>query len=388
MKKYFVGMLMLFSQFLCSQNKSDSTYQTYAIHNNLPLFYSNVEEGLNYPFSWFSGNFTDFDSWHTSVRAKVVECLLKSPSSSPFSPVVIGEQDRGSYVARKIVFNITAESRVLGYFLVPKGKGPFPAVLLLHDHGAKFDIGKEKVVEPFDDSPERLKSARDWVRIVYGGRFIGDELAKRGYVCFATDAINWSDRGGAGYEGQQALASNLLNLGMSFAGIIAWEDMYAANFLAVRPEVDSLKIIAMGVSMGSFRAWQVAALSDRIAGCVAVCWMGTRAGLLVPGSNLTKGQSSFTTTHPGLSNYVDYPDVASLACPKPMLFYNGGHDTLFPVPTVQDAYLKMHKVWDSQNAGKNLVTKFWNAGHVFNREMQDEAFQWLDLHFHNGENKQ
>ena len=233
-----------------------------------------------------------------------------------------------------------------------------------------------------------MKSARDWVRKVYGGRFIGDELAKRGYVCFATDAINWSDRGGAGYEGQQALASNLLNLGMSFAGIIAWEDMYAANFLASRPEVNSLKIIAMGVSMGSFRAWQVAALSDRIAGCVAVCWMGTRAGLLVPGSNLTKGQSSFTTTHPGLSNYVDYPDVASLACPKPMLFYNGDHDTLFPVPTVQDAYLKMHKVWDSRNAGKNLVTKFWNTGHVFSREMQDEAYQWLDLHFHNGENKQ
>ena len=122
MKKFFAGMLMLFSQFLCSQNKSDSIYQTYAIHNNLPLFYSTVEEGLNYPFSWYSGNFTDFDTWHTSVRAKVVECLLKSPSSSPFSPVVIGEQDRGSYVARKIVFNITAESRVLGYFLYEKAK--------------------------------------------------------------------------------------------------------------------------------------------------------------------------------------------------------------------------------------------------------------------------
>jgi hypothetical protein len=114
--------------------------------------------------------------------------------------------------------------------------------------------------------------------------------------------------------------------------------------------------------------------------------MGTRAGLLVPGGNLTKGQSSFTTTHPGLSNYVDYPDVASLACPKPMLLYNGEQDILFPVPTVQDAYSKMHTVWDSQNAGKNLITKFWKAGHVFNREMQDEAFQWLVLHFHNSEN--
>lgn len=359
----------------------DTMYQTNIIKGNLPGFYNKLAKQKTFPFSWSSEKNINFDEWRTNARTKVMECLLKPLASAPFNPVLIAEEDRGSYVARKIVLNITYESRVLGYFLVPKGKGPFPAVLLLHDHGAKFDIGKEKVIEPFEDSSERSKSAREWVDKLYGGRFIGDELAKRGYVCFATDALNWSDRGGAGYEGQQALASNLFNLGTSFAGIIAWEDLYAAKFLATRHEVDSKKVIAMGLSMGSFRAWQVAALSDQIAGCVAVCWMGTRAGLLVPGSNLTRGQSSFTTTHPGLSNYLDYPDVASLACPKPMLIYNGDQDNLFPVQTVQDAYLKMHNVWDSQKAGDKLVTKIWNVGHVFNREMQDEAFKWLDSYF-------
>jgi hypothetical protein len=137
----------------------------------------------------------------------------------------------------------------------------------------------------------------------------------------------------------------------------------------------------MGVSMGSFRAWQVAALSERIAGGVAVCWMATRKSLLVPGSNLSHGQSSFTTTHPNLANYLDYPDIASLACPKPMLFYNGDQDNLFPSASVQDAYATMHKVWDSQKAGDRLVTKLWDAGHVFNMEMQNEAFEWLDRHF-------
>jgi dienelactone hydrolase len=168
---------------------------------------------------------------------------------------------------------------------------------------------------------------------------------------------------------------------MSFAGLIAWEDLYSAKFLAAMSEVDSQKVIAIGLSMGSFRAWQVAALSDNIAGCVAVCWMGTRTGLLAPGGNLTRGQSSFTTTHPGIANYLDYPDVASIACPKPMLFYNGEKDKLFPAPCVQDAYAKMRRVWDSQHAGEKLETKFWNVGHEFNREMQDEAFQWMDRQF-------
>ena len=378
MKKLLLFMWILLPWFAHSQNGEDSTYQTNVIHDNLPSFYNIIQERLKYPFSWLSGNFNDFNSWRTTARSKVMECLLSRPPSIPYHPVVIAEQDRGSYVARKIVLNITADSRVLGYLLVPKGKGPFPAVLLLHDHGAKFDIGKEKMVEPFADSLRHMQSASEWVDKNYVGRFVGDELAKRGYVCFATDALNWSDRGGGGYEGQQAIASNLSNMGMSYAGLIAWEDINAADFLSTRPQVDSTKVIALGFSMGSFRAWQLAALSDRITGSVSICWFATRTGLLVPGGNLTRGQSSFTTTHPGLANYLDYADVAGIACPKPMLFFNGEQDKLFPAASVKEGYAKLHTIWDSQKAGDKLVTKFWNTGHIFNREMQDEVFQWLD----------
>jgi len=353
-------------------------FQAPGVAHNLPMFYGRLAQRLTFPLSWLSGKRKDFAAWRKAARAKVLQCMMAAPPKVPFEPQVIAEQDRGSYVARKIAFNITADSRVLAYMLVPKGKGPFPAVLLLHDHGARFDIGKEKVIEPFDDRPERIASARQWVDELYGGRFIGDELAKRGYVCLSTDALNWSDRGGAGYEGQQALASNLLHLGTSLAGLIAHEDMRAAEFLAARPEVDSTRVAAMGLSMGSFRTWQVAALSDHIAAGVAVCWMATIKGLMVPGQNQTVGQSAFTMNHPGLKNYLDIPDVASIACPKPMLFYNGTQDGLFPVPMVEEAYAKMRKVWESQNADDKLVTKLWNVPHVFNREMQEEAFSWLD----------
>ena len=361
---------------------ADSIYQTVGVRNLLPVFSDSLAARITYPLSWLSGHFRNFDAWKTEARAKVFDCLFRRPPSVPYYPVVIGEKKRDGYTARKVVFNITADSRILGYMLVPDGKGPFPAVLLLHDHGARFDIGKEKVIEPFDGTPEREKSAREWVDQLYGGRCIGDELAKRGYVCFAVDALNWSDRGGAGAEGQQAVASNLLNLGSSFAGLIAWEDIAAAEFLATRPEVDSLRVVSMGLSMGSFRAWQVAALSDRIAGAVAVCWFATRASLVVPGGNLTRGQSAYTTTHPGLAAYLDIPDIAGLACPKPMLFYNGKQDKLFPVAGVQAGYAKLRAIWDSQNAGDRLVTKLWDVPHVFNREMQEEAFRWLDQHFH------
>ena len=94
--------------------------------------------------------------------------MIYSPPRVPFDPIVIGEEDRGSYLARRVVLNITDDSRILTYLLIPKGDGPFPAVLLLHDHGARFDIGKEKVIRPFDESPERLQSSREWIIEYYG----------------------------------------------------------------------------------------------------------------------------------------------------------------------------------------------------------------------------
>ncbi len=359
----------------------DTSYQRIGVIDNLPQFYIKAKEHLVFPQSWLSGSFSDFNSWRNETREKVKTLFLTQPPECDFNPQVIDTEDRGSYTAKKVVFNLNACSRVLGYLLVPKGKGTFPAVLLLHDHGAKFDIGKEKMIRPFHVAAEIMDSAEKWTTPGYGGRFVGDELAKRGYVCFATDALNWGDRGGAGKEGQQALASNLLNMGMSLAGLVAWEDLATVRFVSSMPEVDNTRIAAMGHSFGSYRAWQLAALSDQIRAAVCVCWMAGRNELLVPGNNLTKGQSSYTTTHPGLANLLDYPDVAALACPKPMLFFNGESDHLFPRAAVEPAFAKMQAIWASQQAADKLVTKFWPGGHQFSMEMQEEAFRWLDEQF-------
>ncbi|GAB3430462.1 hypothetical protein GCM10027569_76460 [Flindersiella endophytica] len=195
----------------------------------------------------------------------------------------------------------------------------------------------------------------------------------------AVDAIGWGDRSGLDYEGQQALASNFLNVGSSLAGLMARDDVRAAELLAGLPVVDSRRVAAVGFSMGAYRAWQVAALSDRVRSAVAVCWMTALKEMMVPGNNTLRGQSAYFMLHPGLYRYLDIPDVASIAAPKPMLVFNGEADTLFPVAGVRAAYDKLRAVWGSQGAGGRLETKLWpGLGHVFVREMQDEVFGWLD----------
>jgi hypothetical protein len=130
--------------------------------------------------------------------------------------------------------------------------------------------------------------------------------------------------------------------------------------------------------MGAFRAWQVAALSDSVSAFVAVNWMATTDGLMVPGNNQLKGSSAWHMLHPGVLRYLDFPDVASLAAPKPALFFAGEQDHLFPVASVNTAFAKMGKVWAAWKAADRFETRMLPGGHEFSKTTQDTAFDWLD----------
>jgi dienelactone hydrolase len=343
---------------------------------NLPVFAEALKAELGFPLAWPGRG--DFGVWKRRARATVREALLQPHDRTPFDVEVIDDQPGPGFRRRQLLFNVTRHSRVRATMLVPDGPGPHPAVLLLHDHGAKYDIGKEKLIPPWYDEARR-ESAAAWTARYFGGRFLGEVLAARGYAVLAVDALGWGDRGGLTYEGQQALASNLAHLGSSLAGLMAYEDVRAAAMLAGLPSIDRRRVAAAGFSMGGFRAWQVAALSDHIAATVSVCWMTGVREMMVPGNNTLRGQSAFYLMHPGLMRHLDIPDVASVAAPRPMLVYNGETDALFTPAGVAYAHGRMRAVWESQRAGHRLVTRVWpGLGHVFTAEQQDAAFTWLD----------
>jgi dienelactone hydrolase len=348
------------------------------VTGNMPVFAEQLKAELDFPLAWGRSRTKDFRAWQRQARGKFEELLWQPDDRSPFQTEIIDDQPRDGYHQRTLLFNVTQHSRVRASMLVPDGEGPFPAVLLLHDHGSKFDIGKEKLIEPWYDDA-RLASAQAWATKYFSGRFLGNQLVARGYAVLAVDALGWGDRGGVAYDGQQALASNFFNLGSSLAGLMAHEDARAAALLASLPQIDRRRIAAVGFSMGGYRAWQVAALSDHISATVSACWMTGLKEMMVPGNNTLRGQSAFYMLHPGLYRYLDIPDVASIAAPAPMMLLDGATDPLFTAEGVNAAYAKMRAVWTSQRAQDRLSTKIWpDLGHVFVAAMQDEAFNWLD----------
>lgn len=261
--------------------------------------------------------------------------------------------------------------------LLPPGAGPHPAVLLLHDHGSAFAIGKEKVVAPWDD-PGRAAEAVAWRARLYDGVSLGDALLARGFAVLAADALGWGSRQGNGYAAQQALAANLMQFGLTLAGVIAAEDAQLARWLARHPAVDARRVGVLGFSFGGYRAWQAAALCPEVAAGVAAGWMGRLGDLMRPGGNQLRGQSAFAMLHPVLGGRLDYPDVAGLAAPRPMLFLSGAQDRHFPAAVAEPAFADLRRIWRAAGAGPALGAEITDGAHVFNLAQQARAATFLE----------
>lgn len=352
----------------------------YELEREMPVFLDQLKKELTYPLAWGNSDITDFAQWRQTAREAVLDAMLAPPPyTTDYQMEVIGEERRDGYTAKKIRFNLTGYSRVTAYMLVPDGKGPFPAIVLLHDHGGHYTIGKEKMIRPFGVSDEVMADADAWAKQCYGGQYAGDYFAKNGYVVISTDALFWGDRGrkeGADGSHYADVAGNFMMLGRNLSAFMNYEDMYTVDFFATLPEVDANRIGCMGFSMGSYRAWMLSALSDKVRVGAAVCWMVTTDCQL--SWEYGKERGGFANCLPGIRRYLDYPHIASIACPKPMFFLNGRYDKLFPVPGVEDAFNAMREVWESQSASEKLRTEIWDMPHDCDLKVQKAVLDFFN----------
>ena len=341
--------------------------ENYEFMRNLPVYADSLIADLTYPLAWGNSDIRDFDAWKQKARDKVFDCMLAPPPApaNGYDVKVLYEEQRNGYKARKLEIRLSRYYTVPAYLLIPDGKGPFPAVNVLHDHGAHLFIGKEKVIRPLacEDSVV-VKDAEEWVKN-YEGQYFGDYLAQHGYVVFSSDAPMWGERGqkeGPRRDRYDMIAGNMMMYGIDLSAYMTFDDIRATDYLASLSEVDSLRIGCTGWSMGAYRAWMLSALSDHIKAGAAVCWMVTTDEQLSFRYSRTEN-GGFANCLPGLRRWLDYPHVASIACPKPMLFINGSQDKLFPVAGVKKAFQTMHEVWDSQGVGDRIETELWEMPH-------------------------
>lgn len=358
--------------------------EKYEFMRNLPVYADSLIADLTYPLAWGNSSIKDFGEWKRAARQKVLDCMLTPPPApaQSYEARILCEEQRDGYKARKIEIRLSRYYTVPAYVLIPDGKGPFPAVNALHDHGGHLFIGKEKMIRPLacEDSTV-IKDAEEW-SAGYEQQFFGDYLARHGYVVFAADAPMWGERGqkeGALRNTYDMIAGNMMMYGIDLSAYMTYDDIAGTEYLASMPEVDPGRIGCTGWSMGAYRAWMLSALSDRIKVGAAVCWMVTTDEQMSFKYSRTEN-GGFANCFPGLRRWLDYPHIASIACPKPMLFINGSQDKLFPVAGVEKAFKTMHDTWASQDAADKLETELWDMPHSCGKRSQERVLQFFQKH--------
>ena len=169
----------------------------------------------------------------------------------------------------------------------------------------------------------------------------------------------------------------MMMLGRDLCGFMHYDDLYSTDFLATLPEVDPRRIGCLGCSMGAYRSWMLAALSDKIKSAAAICWMVT-TDVQMSTADKKREYGGFANCLPGLRQYLDYPHIASMACPKPMLFINGTLDHLFPVRGVEAAFKVMHDTWKSQGSDSRLETELWEIKHSCGLKVQERMLEFFN----------
>lgn len=352
----------------------------------------------SFSHSFLNGKFASVDEFRREGRRLFLSGLGTAPGAVEPRAEIVDRRDMGDFVREKIVFSTTPEFRVPAYLHIPKNrKGRLPAIVDLHSHGGMFIFGKEKVIDFGVNHPAMV----EYHRVNYESRPTATELVRRGYVVITIDAFPFGERrvlmdedlkygwerskysledvkylNGKCRGKESTVVKTLAFAGQTWPGVVAWDDMRTVDYLATRPEVDAKRIGCVGVSMGGYRSLLLAGLDDRIAAGCVVGFMSTVRPMMLRHVDT----HSFVHFIPGVHTALDFPDVVALRAPKPLLVLQCRRDGLFPLAGMEESLRKLEAIYAKAGAAKAFRGKFYDVPHIFNVEMQEEAFAWLDGH--------
>lgn len=287
-------------------------------------------------------------------------------------------EDLDRVVRERVSYLTEAQERVPAYLLIPKGMGAGewrPGVFAHHQHAGQFHLGKSEVVG-LAGNPEQAYAL---------------ELAERGYVVLAPDAICFEERGayagrleapeasGASAGGQMErfeFTKHILH-GSCLQTKMVWDMQRGLDYLASRPEVDGARLGCIGHSLGGQQALFLAALDERVRAAVSSCGFASMRSILRDGIS-----HNFGAYVPGWLEHGDVGDVLAEVAPRAILALNGESDRIFPVDGVQEAFATARERCQVQGAGADAADRLelgiYPGGHQFSGEMRERAYRWLD----------
>jgi dienelactone hydrolase len=243
-----------------------------------------------------------------------------------------------------VAFEARDREPVRGILLRPATSAPpRPAILYIHAHGARYEIGAAELT----DGRPALQSP------------LGPVLARMGFVVLAIDLPCFGARSGTP---ESAAAKSALWHGRSLAGRMLGELAAALTWLAARPDVDPDRIGAFGISMGATFAYWLAAADPRLAAIAHQCCYADFETLVETGAHDLHG---IYLTVPGLLQSTSTGAIAGLVAPRPQLVMIGDKDPLTPPLAVDRALAETRAAYGRADAAEDLqVHREPETGHA------------------------
>lgn len=290
------------------------------------------------------------------LRRRLTRVLGETPAPAALSSRTHRREERLGYTIEQVSFNSGKGLRIPGLFLRPRVEGKAPAILYCHSHSHDYAWGKGEILE----GKGRMGA-------------IGPILALAGYCVLAIDAWCFGER----RADENASAKRFLLEGRTLWGMMLSDERAALDYLEARREVDRERIGCFGFSMGSTKAWWLAALDSRIATAVSACGLTTYRALIAADSLNRHGIYYYV---PGILKVADAGEIVSLIAPRPFLSLSGEEDAGAPLEGVREVHRKAAKVYRVLGARGNLVRRVYPAGHEFTDPMLRDTIAWFARH--------
>jgi cephalosporin-C deacetylase-like acetyl esterase len=303
----------------------------------------------------------DWTSRREMYRQQLREMLGLDPlpERTPLNAVVTGKLDHDDFTVEKLHFQSRPGLYVTGNLYLPKNlAGKAPAILYVCGH-----------------SPIKKDGISYGNKVGY--QHHGAWFAQNGYVCLVIDTLQLGEIEGVHHGTYREKMWWWNARGYTPAGVEAWNSIRAIDYLESRPEVDTSRIGITGRSGGGAYSWFTAALDDRIKAAVPVAGITNLEDHVVHGC--VEGHCDcmyFVNTY-----RWDYPQLAALLSPRPLLIANTDRDSIFPLEGVLDVHRKTRRLYELNDKPQDLGLQIAAGGHNDLQVLQLHALQWFNAHW-------
>ncbi len=304
------------------------------------------------------GSLEDWEAHRPEMQRRMWEMLglRPTPSRTPLEARVTATTERPDFVVENVLFQSSPGLYVTGNLYRPRVvAGPLPAILYVCGHAR---VEKDGVIY---GCKAHYQHHAAW-------------YAANGYVCLVVDTLQLGELPGLHHGTNKLGMWWWQSRGYTPAGIEAWNGIRAIDYLISRPEVDPKKIGVTGRSGGGATSWWLGAIDDRIAAVAAVAGITDLRDHVVDG--VVEGHCDCMYM---VNTYRwDFPLVAALVAPKPLLIENTDRDPIFPEDGVRRVFEQLEVIYAWYGASDKLGLVIGRGGHVDSAEIRHPSFAFFE----------